>query len=228
MTNGTATSPDILALANQYATSAADPRAWTEHFHWRGGSAGDMRRLFISRSVPSCPELNTDREASAEALDVSSIEAAQTSAGDNPAPAPSPQSVTPPEGTPPPTILLVEDNPSNIRLIQMLLDSKTAYKLVTAERAGVGLQLAAQAAPDAILLDLLLPDMSGEEVLRQLKIDPVTRHIPVIVLSAEAASSRIARVLAAGARHFLTKPLDLMELLHVLNETLAHRDRGSA
>jgi CheY-like chemotaxis protein len=74
--------------------------------------------------------------------------------------------------------------------------------------------------PDLILLDLHLPDMSGEEVLRRLWADPSTRPIPVAILSADATSSHSQRLLAAGAVAYLTKPLQLSRLLRLLDERL--------
>ena len=76
---------------------------------------------------------------------------------------------------------------------------------------------------DLILLDLHLPDIPGDEVLAHLLADPETRDIPVVILSADATPAQIERLLAAGARAYLTKPFDVTELLALVDETLAPR-----
>jgi CheY-like chemotaxis protein len=75
-------------------------------------------------------------------------------------------------------------------------------------------------APDWILLDLDLPDMSGEEVLRSLRQEHRTQRIPVTILSADATAGQINNLKAAGAREYLTKPLDVLQLIGLLEDTL--------
>jgi CheY-like chemotaxis protein len=87
----------------------------------------------------------------------------------------------------------------------------------------LGLDLAREHDPDLVLLDLHLPDMPGEEVLRRLRGDERTAGIPVVVLSADARPSLIKRLLASGARAFLTKPLDVAELLALLDQVADER-----
>jgi len=70
--------------------------------------------------------------------------------------------------------------------------------------------------PDVVLVDLHLPDLDGSEVLERLKADPATANIPVVVLSADATASQVARLRAAGAANYLTKPLDVERLMAVL------------
>jgi CheY-like chemotaxis protein len=84
----------------------------------------------------------------------------------------------------------------------------------------LGLELAELHTPEWILLDLHLPDMQGEDVLRRLKQNPRTRAIPVTVLSADATRSQIGRLVAAGARDYVTKPIDVKNLLNLLETTL--------
>jgi CheY-like chemotaxis protein len=74
-----------------------------------------------------------------------------------------------------------------------------------------------------VLVDLHLPDMSGEDVLREVVRDPELRQIPVIVLSADATPGRIARLRAVGARAYLTKPLDVREFVTLLDAVLPAR-----
>lgn len=118
-------------------------------------------------------------------------------------------------------LLYIEDNFSNVTLIEQMLAERPALELMTAMQGRVGLELARQHAPDLILLDLHLPDMPGWQVLAQLKADQITREIPVIVISADATAPQIKRLLSAGARAYLTKPLDIAEFFRIVDEALA-------
>jgi PAS domain S-box-containing protein len=118
------------------------------------------------------------------------------------------------------TVLYVEDNLSNFKLIEELMALRPGVKLIPAMQGRMGLDLARQNHPDVILLDVHLPDISGDEVLRRLRDDPETRHIPVVVISADATPRQIDRLRAAGAREYLTKPLDVKKLLALLDELL--------
>ncbi len=102
-----------------------------------------------------------------------------------------------------------------------LLAFRPEIKLFTAPRGRLGLDLARRHLPDLVLLDLRLPDMSGLEVLREMKAQPGTRGIPVVVLTADATPSHAETLRAAGCDGYLTKPLDMGRLLAVLNEMLA-------
>jgi CheY-like chemotaxis protein len=92
-------------------------------------------------------------------------------------------------------------------------------------RPQLGLELAAEHDPDLILLDLHLPDMPGQEVLRRLQAEPRTAQVPVVVLSADARPKLIEQLLAEGVRAFLTKPLDVKELLELLQTVATERDQ---
>jgi PAS domain S-box-containing protein len=118
-------------------------------------------------------------------------------------------------------ILYIEDNFSNVTLIDQMLAERPALELMTAMQGRVGLELARQHAPDLILLDLHLPDIPGWQVLAQLKADHLTREIPVVVISADATAPQIKRLLSAGARAYLTKPIDIAEFFRVIDEALA-------
>jgi CheY-like chemotaxis protein len=118
------------------------------------------------------------------------------------------------------TVLYVEDNRSNVRLLERLLARRGGVRLLTTASGEEAVAIAATDTPNLILLDLHLPDIGGEEVLRRLWSDPRTRPIPVAVLSADATVKQSRRLLAAGAVAYLTKPLDLKALLKLLDETL--------
>jgi CheY-like chemotaxis protein len=116
------------------------------------------------------------------------------------------------------TILYIEDNVSNLTLMQNLLKEAPQVRLLTAMQGSIGLELARQHRPDLILLDLHLPGLSGEEVLRLLRSDDATSRIPVVVVSADATHHQINRLLTAGADHYITKPIDVRLLVGVLEE----------
>ena len=120
-------------------------------------------------------------------------------------------------------ILYIEDNLSNLTLVERIIERHTAVELIPAMQATIGLELARQHRPDLIVLDLHLPDMPGAEVLRRLKADQPTREIPVVVLTADASKSQAERVRHLGAAEYLTKPLDVSKFLDVIADNLAER-----
>jgi PAS domain S-box-containing protein len=122
-------------------------------------------------------------------------------------------------------ILYIEDNLSNLTLVEEMLAEQPHIELLTAMQGGLGLDLARQHLPDLILLDLHLPDIRGHEVLARLRAEESTRDIPVVVISADATVGQIQRLIAAGARSYLTKPLDICEFFRVVDETMRSRDR---
>src|SRR5205823_14680795 len=89
------------------------------------------------------------------------------------------------------TILYIEDHPSNLRLVERVLAEQTAVRFIPAMQGRLGLSLAREHRPDLILVDLHLPDISGEDVLREVKNDPVLARTPVIVLSADATPGQV-------------------------------------
>lgn len=113
-----------------------------------------------------------------------------------------------------------EDNLSNLRLIEAVIADEPIYDLISAMQGQMGLDLARQHHPDLILLDLHLPDILGDQVLAQLKSNPSTADIPVVMLSAVAVKSEVQRLLAAGATAYLTKPLDVALFLDTLENIL--------
>ncbi|HEX3946249.1 MAG TPA: hybrid sensor histidine kinase/response regulator, partial [Acidimicrobiales bacterium] len=118
-------------------------------------------------------------------------------------------------------ILYVEDVASNIRLIEHILARRPNITLVSTTRGVDALDQAVQHRPDLVLLDLHLPDLPGEEVLRRLRADERTRTIPVMVLSADATSAHRRQLLEAGADDYLTKPIGVRELLDLMDARFA-------
>jgi PAS domain S-box-containing protein len=144
-------------------------------------------------------------------------------------PEPTPIPAGAPEGTPSRrsegeegthTVLYIEDNLSNLRLVERLLASRPELRLLPAMQGSLGLELARQHRPELILLDLNLPDISGEEVLGQLRQDPALRETAVVVISADAMPTQVDRLMRAGASDYLTKPLDVKRFLGVVDASL--------
>ena len=115
-----------------------------------------------------------------------------------------------------------EDNRDNADFMRGLLAAHGGFELLVAPDASTGRELAARA-PDAILLDVNLPDADGEDLLRDLKADPATAAIPVLVVTADASDARADSVRSAGAADYLTKPVDADRLLRALDAALHDR-----
>ena len=110
------------------------------------------------------------------------------------------------------TILIVDDEPENIELLDRRL-SRRGFTVVGATSAEEGLKVALSERPALILMDIKMPNLDGFDALRMLQADPLTAGIPVIALTAHAMQEDRDRALAAGARDYETKPVDLDRLL---------------
>jgi signal transduction histidine kinase/ActR/RegA family two-component response regulator len=121
------------------------------------------------------------------------------------------------------TILYIEDNPANLRLVQEILAFRTDLRLLSAADGHAGLALARIEQPALILMDLNLPGMSGFEVLAELRREPGTAHIPVVALTANAMPRDIERGLSAGFARYLTKPIDIEQFNEAIDGLLAQR-----
>lgn len=117
-------------------------------------------------------------------------------------------------------ILHVDDDSANRRLIQRMLQRRPDVRVVAAADAASGFDLARSEHPAVILLDRHLPDASGDDVLRALRGDPETAHLPVVFLSGDAMPEQIQELLDAGADGYLTKPFDIAELLATVDRLL--------
>ena len=118
------------------------------------------------------------------------------------------------------TLLYVEDNPANLKLIEQLIARSPDIALLTARDGLEGVELARANQPDVILMDINLPGISGIEALKILREDPVTAHIPVVALSANAMLGDIEKALQAGFFRYLTKPIKVRELMETLEVAL--------
>jgi PAS domain S-box-containing protein len=119
------------------------------------------------------------------------------------------------------TVLYVEDNLATIGLMEEVFSMRPQIHLLTAMQGGLTLELAREHHPDLIVLDLHLPDIQGNEVLAQLRADPRTAGIPVVMCSADATERRRKQLIAAGAHAYLTKPVKVQRFLRMLDEVLA-------
>jgi CheY-like chemotaxis protein len=118
------------------------------------------------------------------------------------------------------TVLCIEDNMSNLRLLEVLLSSRSDIKLITATDGRSGLSRAQEGIADVILLDLHLPELSGQQVLRELRGSPATESLPIVIVSADATPGQIEELMRDGASAYLTKPLDLKLFLATLDQVL--------
>lgn len=118
------------------------------------------------------------------------------------------------------TVLYVEDNPVNLKLVQEVIAFRSDIRLLTAADGRLGMALAEAHQPDVILLDINLPGINGNQVLTMLQADARTRSIPVIAVTANAMPKDIERGLAQGFFRYLTKPINVSELLSVLDEAI--------
>lgn len=123
------------------------------------------------------------------------------------------------------SVLSIEDNPSNLALIERVIWTRPNIGLLTATQGSLGLVLAREHRPDVVLLDSNLPDIPGSEVLARLKSDPDLASTPVVVVSADATPGHIARMLAQGAHAYLTKPIDVAEMLQTIDSLLQEQTR---
>ena len=118
------------------------------------------------------------------------------------------------------TVLYVEDNPANLELVEQLVGRRPDLKLLGATDATIGIALARLAQPHAILMDINLPGLGGVEAMQILRLDPSTRHIPIIALSANAMPRDIERALAAGFFDYITKPIKVAEFMATVDAAL--------
>jgi CheY-like chemotaxis protein len=126
------------------------------------------------------------------------------------------------------SLLYVEDNPANLKLIEQLIARRPDLRLLSARDGTLGIELARAHLPDVILMDINLPGISGIEALKILREDPVTAHIPVIALSANAMPRDVEKGLQAGFFRYLTKPIKVDEFMDTLGVALEFASREVA
>jgi CheY-like chemotaxis protein len=120
------------------------------------------------------------------------------------------------------TVLYIEDNPANLRLVGQILSSKNNIKMISAHEPNLGLQLAFSKVPDLILLDINLPGMNGFEVLKKLRENDKTKNAQVFAVSANAMLRDIEAGMVAGFDDYIIKPIDVasfvVSVMKVLNK----------
>ena len=126
-----------------------------------------------------------------------------------------------------PRILVVDDIPLVRAVLAMRLESE-GFSVITARDGVEALDQARAGQPDLVLLDLMLPRLPGERVCQELRADPRTRTVPIVVLSARIGEAERLRALAAGADAFIAKPYDLDRLLAEIRTRLANAKREAA
>jgi len=119
-----------------------------------------------------------------------------------------------------PVVLYIEDNPMNLRLMQQIFAGRKEWKLLSAVTAESGIELARAQPPQLVLMDINLPGIDGYQALSILKSEPETAAIPVVALTANAMKGDRERGIAAGFSDYLTKPLDILQLLELLGKLL--------
>jgi PAS domain S-box-containing protein len=129
-------------------------------------------------------------------------------------------------GVPVRTLLYVEDNPANLKVVEQLIARRPDMRLLTAVNGNLGVELARDNQPEVILMDINLPGISGLEALKILREDPTTAHIPVVALSANAMKRDIDKGLQAGFFWYLTKPIKVHEFMNVLDAALEFAEKG--
>ena len=120
-------------------------------------------------------------------------------------------------------VLLVENNLTTLDLVERVLSRRPGTEVLAAMQGGLGVDLAREHVPDMILLDLYLPDMSGDVVLDRLAEDPATADVPVAVIGAEVPAQQVRQLLGRGVMGFLTKPIDVRGLLSLVDAVRAAR-----
>lgn len=123
-------------------------------------------------------------------------------------------------------IIIVEDDPDTAAMLERMLNIK-GYDVVKIFRASEALTQIIDQKPNAVLLDIMMPDLSGLDVLREMRRNSDSRDVPVIILSARATPVDIQQGLEAGAEYYLTKPISFNDLDNVLKKILARNTMGA-
>jgi len=122
-----------------------------------------------------------------------------------------------------PKILVVEDEPENQLAIQVILTVE-GFEVVSVEDGRLALQTAKEQRPDLILLDVMMPEINGFEVLAQLRHDEATKDIPVIMLTALAQRSDVAKAVEAGVDDYVAKPFEPDDLIERIRKAIVKRE----
>lgn len=127
-----------------------------------------------------------------------------------------------PSPLPAPTVLVIDDGPDNRMLLRALLE-RGGYRPVLADNGEAGLACLERETPALVLLDYMMPDMTGCEVARRIRARPGGADIPIVLLTASADEAHVREALAAGADDFLLKPFDRKVLMARVAATIGRR-----
>ncbi|HEX6380272.1 MAG TPA: response regulator [Acidimicrobiia bacterium] len=126
---------------------------------------------------------------------------------------------------PPATVLVVDDDPVILKLLEVNFEME-GFQVVRAADGAEGLKRAREVLPDIVVLDVMMPRMTGYEVAKALREDDVTAHIPIIFVTARAQSSDVEKGMELGVEDYVTKPFDPLDLIDRVNSLLARRPGG--
>ena len=124
------------------------------------------------------------------------------------------------------TVLLVEDNPQNLELLEVYMEDIPEARVITAVNGLEAMDLVAAESPDVVLLDIMMPRMSGFEVCKRIKSNPTTRDIVVVMVTALSETGDIERAAECGADDYLSKPIDRHALVELVRNLLAAKRRN--
>ncbi len=125
-----------------------------------------------------------------------------------------------------PTVLIVDDNAQNLELLEVYMEDLPEINVVRATNGLEALQQVTDARPDLILLDIMMPKMSGFEVCKRIKTDPKTRDTIIIMVTALNETSDVERAAECGSDDYLTKPIDRKALIDQVRTLLASKSRS--
>jgi DNA-binding response OmpR family regulator len=128
---------------------------------------------------------------------------------------------------PPATVLVVDDDPVILKLLEVNFEME-GFQVVRAADGAEGLERAREVLPDIVVLDVMMPRMTGYEVAKALREDAGTAHIPIIFVTARAQSSDVERGMELGVDDYVTKPFDPLDLIARVNTLLARSRDGAA
>ena len=127
---------------------------------------------------------------------------------------------------PPATVLVVDDDPVILKLLEVNFEME-GFQVVRAADGAEGLERAREMRPDIVVLDVMMPRMTGYEVAKALREDGDTAHIPIIFVTARAQSSDVEKGMELGVEDYVTKPFDPLDLIDRVNALLARTQDGA-